>query len=384
MKSQRGITLTSLVIYIIAMAVIMGIIATITSFFYSNTTDMNESTTNLGEFNKFNVAFLEEVKKQGNSVLKIENNNKRIVFTSGTSFTFQDEGIYQDKIKIANGVTNCQFRVSRQEEKEIVTVIIEIGKNIPFVKTIEYVMAYESISSTENNEGDYLQHSNTYIRGGLLLHYDAINNTGDGHSNTTTAWKDLSGNHKDGVLKNFNNSNTSGWTEKALVLDGSDDGVLIGNQLVDLFKSNNTVEIVVSFNEVGVRDILIGNYSKANSINYEIYTNAFRVWLNNGAYDKTTTEIIDAINRIKMITVVFDKDSGKVKIFNNSSLLYEGTSSQITNYNYDWVDVMLGRDTRTGSTALNGKIYAVRVYNKALNQAEIKHNYELDKERYEF
>lgn len=384
MKSQRGITLTSLVIYIIAMAVIMGIIATITSFFYSNTTDMNESTTNLGEFNKFNVAFLEEVKKQGNSVLKIENNNKRIVFTSGTSFTFQDEGIYQDKIKIANGVTNCQFRVSRQEEKEIVTVIIEIGKNIPFVKTVEYVMAYESISSTENNEGDYLQHSNTYIRSGLLLHYDAINNTGDGHSNTTTAWKDLSGNHKDGVLKNFNNSNTSGWTEKALVLDGSDDGVLIGNQLVDLFKSNNTVEIVVSFNEVGVSDILIGNYSKANSINYEIYTNAFRVWLNSGAYDKTTTEIIDAINMVKMITVVFDKDSGKVKIFNNSSLLYEGESSQITNYNYDWVDVMLGRDTRTGSTALNGKIYAVRVYNKALNQAEIKHNYELDKERYEF
>lgn len=384
MKSQRGITLTSLVIYIIAMAVIMGIIATITSFFYSNTTDMNESTTNLGEFNKFNVAFLEETKKNGNSVLKVESNNTKIVFTSGTAFTFQDEGIYQDKIKIVTGVTNCQFEVSKKEEKEIVKVLIEIGKNVPFVKTVEYVMAYENISSTEDDEKNYSQDSNSYAKDGLQLYYDAINNTGDGHSNTTTAWKDLSGNHRDGVLENFSNSSTSGWTENSLIFDGTNDGVFIGNQLIDLFKSNNTVEILFSVNETNTRDILIGNYNKSNSINYEIKTDTFRIWINDGTYQDTTTEIIDSANTIKMITVVFDKDNGKIKVFNDSNFLVEFESSEIANYNYNWTNVRLGRDVRPESMALNGKIYAVRVYSKILTQTEIVHNYELDKERYEF
>lgn len=140
MKEQKGITLTSLLIYVVAMLIIIGVVGTITSFFYSNTADMNESATNLGEFNKFNLAFLAETKKEGNSVYSV--NNNRITFSSGTVFTFQGDGIYQNKVKICTSVTNCSFNVRVKEEKQIITVLIEIGTKVPFAKTIEYVMNY--------------------------------------------------------------------------------------------------------------------------------------------------------------------------------------------------------------------------------------------------
>ncbi len=40
----------------------------------------------------------------------------------------------------------------------------------------------------------------TYIKNGLILYLDGINNTGSGHSNTSTIWKDLSGNNNNGTI----------------------------------------------------------------------------------------------------------------------------------------------------------------------------------------
>ena len=54
-----------------------------------------------------------------------------------------------------------------------------------------------------------------------LRNYDATNNTGDGHNNSTTTWKDLSGN-KDGIITGAT------WEDDHLSLDGTDDWVNIG------------------------------------------------------------------------------------------------------------------------------------------------------------
>ncbi len=157
MREQRGVTLTSVVIYVMVMTIIVGIITAITAFFYSNTTQMNESATSLGEYNKFNTAFLAEVKKIDNEVYKIENDSQRIIFKSGTMFTFQDGGIYQNRVKICTGVTNCKFSVKEQEEKQIVTVLIEIGQNAEFAKTTDYVL-----DDTDYQGSNEIQHVHNY------------------------------------------------------------------------------------------------------------------------------------------------------------------------------------------------------------------------------
>lgn len=75
-----------------------------------------------------------------------------------------------------------------------------------------------------------MKDSDGYVTDGLVLYYDAINNTGSGHSSSTTTWKDLSGNGNDGTVTggtwtgntlNFSISNNSNGvkTNKNFAID---------------------------------------------------------------------------------------------------------------------------------------------------------------------
>ena len=57
---------------------------------------------------------------------------------------------------------------------------------------------------------------NAYVKDGLYMYLDAINNTGNGHSKTATTWKDLSGNSHDATLYN-----TPTWTINSLIFNGT-------------------------------------------------------------------------------------------------------------------------------------------------------------------
>ena len=153
MKYNKGITLTSVVIYVIVMLIVVGTVGTITGFFYSSTQNLEKSANSLGEFNKFNTYFLNEVKLKGNAIERIDEN--RIVFTSGTTFALVDGALYKDMVKICSSVKACQFETYNQEEKTIIRVYLEIGND--FAKTIEYVMDYETIGSVGQYEENYTE-----------------------------------------------------------------------------------------------------------------------------------------------------------------------------------------------------------------------------------
>lgn len=143
MRKESGITLVSLTIYIIAFAVVIGIISVLTSFFYSNVVNLSDTGENSAEFTKFNMYFLEDIKEPGNEVLELGENGKYISFTNGNTYSFQDNYIYKNKIKICNNVkvNECSFSVGNKNNKQIVTAIIIIGDNMEFAKTTEYVMS---------------------------------------------------------------------------------------------------------------------------------------------------------------------------------------------------------------------------------------------------
>ena len=71
MKSEKGITLISIIVYVIAMLLIVTIITILTSYFFffldinSLTEDFNK------QYTSFNVYFSEEVNKKGNKILEI-------------------------------------------------------------------------------------------------------------------------------------------------------------------------------------------------------------------------------------------------------------------------------------------------------------------------
>ena len=122
MQGEKGITLISITIYVIVMLIVVSVITVLTSYFYTNI-DINSVSEDLNQqYTKFNSYFTEEVNKKGNKLLKIgqiesdTGNQNYIIFSSGNQYTYvpQNQGIYRNKVKIAQNITGCTFSSKKE------------------------------------------------------------------------------------------------------------------------------------------------------------------------------------------------------------------------------------------------------------------------------
>lgn len=130
MKKENGITLISLVVYIIVMAIILVIMGSIIANFTNNTETIQANIQQLVEFNKFNSYFLKEVKITNNKVDDLKNNY--ILFTSGNSFSILNDAIYYNNVKICDGIQKMHISL---EGKNIINVTLGLAD---FTKSIKY------------------------------------------------------------------------------------------------------------------------------------------------------------------------------------------------------------------------------------------------------
>ena len=87
MKSQKGVTLVALVIYIIVFTIVISILSVISSFFFSNVNFVKEQANYAPEFNKFNMFFIQDVKNNKNVTV----NNNTVEFADGTRYDFNSD-----------------------------------------------------------------------------------------------------------------------------------------------------------------------------------------------------------------------------------------------------------------------------------------------------
>ncbi len=132
MKSDKGITLISITIYVIVMAIVVGVVAIISTFFYSNMSGTEQDFDPITEYTKFNSFFSDEANHSNIKVLECgttENGQNYIVFDNGVQYTFipENQGIYRNHVKIANGVTNCTFTRNIKNGKDVVEVLFQAG-----------------------------------------------------------------------------------------------------------------------------------------------------------------------------------------------------------------------------------------------------------------
>lgn len=377
MKSQKGVTLLGLVMYVIAFAVIAGIVGTITSFFYSNTQSMNDTAASLGEFNKFNLELVSESKRDGNKIYSISNDNTRVVFTSGTVFTFiaNDKSVYKDRIKICSNVVDCQFNRSYQEEKEILSAYLEFDN---LARTVEYVMQGTRIQAETNIEENYTNPSSKqYVQNGLVLHYDAINNTGDGHSNSTDTWRDLSDKHNDGIL-----SGTNLWNDNRLVLDSSSEWANCNIQNHEQI----TLSMVFETGNIGTSeyDLLCNYQSGGYGLDISNKKIEFKVYIQ-GITDPVTISTNEDVTANQKYHVVGTYDQNHLKLYVNGSLVKTkqepGNIVDADNYTVMAIGVNPSSNTVEGNQ-FAGKIYSAAIYDRAITADEVLQNYEFDNERY--
>ena len=146
MKEEKGITLLSLIIYVIVLTLVTAMLATISNMFFSNTKYITENGKYISEFNKFNMYFIEDVKK--NKTIDTITNNE-IIFEDGTTYTYQggeDNSIYRNKVKICTNISYCEFTKEEKEEATITKTIIKVNMIVDSSKLFEvsneYVLKY--------------------------------------------------------------------------------------------------------------------------------------------------------------------------------------------------------------------------------------------------
>lgn len=137
MKSEKGITLISLTVYIIVMALVVAMIAIISTFFYKNVKNVNQTVNPITEYTKFNSFFTKEI--NNNNIRILESGNNYIVFDNGVQYTFieanrvqytfieANKGIYRNKVKICRGIDNCTFENIIENGKNVIKVNFKAG-----------------------------------------------------------------------------------------------------------------------------------------------------------------------------------------------------------------------------------------------------------------
>jgi len=143
-KSQKGITLLSLIIYIVVILVVIGTLSVVSQNFYSSSSYITEMGKYVAEFDKFNMFFIEDVKNNENIYSITEN---QIIFEDGTIYTYSEQSIYRNKIEICSNIYTCVFTQKEETDqnnftKKIINVQLSIKGSKMFESENDYVLKY--------------------------------------------------------------------------------------------------------------------------------------------------------------------------------------------------------------------------------------------------
>ncbi len=305
-----------------------------------------------------------------NYTLKQDYSNQLISVTNAMSKTVSNMFVNNQKVmddfnhnKELSGTYQLFNRVGKQTYKgEIYSVRIYRRR-----LTNEEIQQNYEIDKKRFN----IQETN-YVTDGLVLHYDGINNTGNGHASDVATWKDLSGNGNDGIL------NGATWEENSLNFDGINDFVNV-NKSDTISPQNQTIEVVLKCNgpsketSADKRQIFFVKW-----IGYTMELNTDNT-ISYGRSDKTT--YLRSVNKLNHGTIAnITATNG-----NNISTLYfnniQENQTQTVPAMYSGMNnISIGN--YSNGRHFNGNIYAIRMYNRVLTEAELAKNYEIDKKRF--
>jgi len=195
-----------------------------------------------------------------------------------------------------------------------------------------------------------------YVTDGLVLWLDGIYNTSSGHNSSASVWEDLSGNGYGYILDSLNT-----WGESYLQTNGR------GGQKQQQFSTDdyNAIKTVGTFEYVLSPDSLSG-YGCILPINN-----------------------VHGLTYKKNSDLAFNRSGSSLAMllgvhYYNSLLWRDGVLQPNTLVTDSWGNYRNELFCYTGpnSYPYSGKVYAMRVYKRALTEAELTQNWLADKARF--
>ena len=98
LKSEKGVTLLTLTIYIIVLTAIVGIMAGVSSLFYNNIGMMKDAIENAGDFDTLNSCLISDSKS--NSAVVVDETAKTIKFEDGTEYKYNETAYIEENLKL--------------------------------------------------------------------------------------------------------------------------------------------------------------------------------------------------------------------------------------------------------------------------------------------
>ena len=281
--------------------------------------------------------------------------------------------------------------ISEDDEKEYFTnkgTMLKDGNIITLSDDMYYITVY-----VEDEAGNYTVKKTelaTYIKTGLILRYDGIQNTRDGNNESSTVWEDLSGKNNDGIFVNSNN-NTITYKENGYEFTKNSDYIETTNKLGLATDPNITVEVVYKWYGFQDSQTLAGFFTTSNFNNTNGYSLVGYIRSDNdlamASVNARVSAGIATTNTIRNVSFVKKTgtfNTNNLIIYNNSEKATIISSANTATMNLQDATMQIGRGWQHDeeNRTLNGIIYAVRVYNRVLTEEEIKYNYEIDKARF--
>ena len=121
MKSQKGITIISLIVYVMSFFAICGVVAVITNFFHNNTKVLSDEASAHSEYDMLNAYLVKETKQSENLATE---NGSNLIFQNGNEYIFtKDENDEYGEIILKNKEKSKYFILCKYVKSFTVKVV---------------------------------------------------------------------------------------------------------------------------------------------------------------------------------------------------------------------------------------------------------------------
>ena len=222
--------------------------------------------------------------------------------------------------------------------------------------------------------------SRSYVRRGLVAHFDGIDNAGFGlHDDATNVWTDLTGNGRDGAVAAIVSWTSNGWTNAS---NGKPVTVPVGAVSTALSTGTFTMQIACNPSRDTARQCFFGQYAQSG---------AFSLEHNNGSTSAGRVRFYCSWGGDYLSPAVVPRDvftSLSCAVTPDIQISWVGFDTVYTNTasftapSADCRSVLGGEFYRDGM-AFQGTYHAFRLYDRVLTEAEAKANAAVDAIRFD-
>ena len=202
-----------------------------------------------------------------------------------------------------------------------------------------------------------------YVTNGILFWLDGIYNTANGHDATSSIWEDLSGNEYSGIYRSVNIIGDNYFSPNG---EGLTKNKAFQSDFTDAIKSGSTIEIVCEVDPINSRGTVFAASGNGIGTTYA-YNGSMCFSSASSSANQKSVALASGVH------------------YYNSSLWRDGLQQQNTLQRTSHSSAVVSRFFCYSSITNNvfsGKVYALRVYNRILTDAELTKNWLTDKKRF--